>query len=542
MSQHGSTLTGRLGPLPVGAVWFALLILASLPVFGLALAALAEAWSRPEYSHGPLIPVISLYLFLRERKLRAAHPLPPAPARTRRWPGLAIIVAALALAALGNAAQVPDIAAYALIVWIGGVVVTVLGWREGRTHWAPVLHLVFMLPLPQMLYWKLSIFLQGISSVIGVWIIQAFGVPVFLEGHIIDLGILKLQVAEACSGLRYLFPILSFTYVVSILYRGPMWHKAVLLISAAPIAVLMNAVRIGVIGVLVDLYGPGMAEGFLHAFEGWAVFGTCLLVLFALAAGLARLHDPRRSFLSALDLETAGLGRQLAGVTRLPASGALVAAVLITCAAGAAHLARPQITPAPIARETFALYPRALGEWSGRPRALDPGIAASLGADDTLAMIYEAPGMAAPVDLFSAWYRKQTDGQGLHSPEVCLPTGDWEIAALAEHRVQIPGAGAQDGVPRSFTVNRAVIQKGVVKQLVYYWFEQRGRQMTDDVAAKGLAIWDSLTIGRSDGALMRVITPLVPGEDPAQADARLTAFLARALVPMPRHVPGRIDD
>ena len=66
--------------------------------------------------------------------------------------------------------------------------------------------------------------------------------------------------------------------------------------------------------------------------------------------------------------------------------------------------------------------------------------------------------------------------------------------------------------------------------------------MTDDVAAKGLAIWDSLTIGRSDGALMRVITPLVPGEDPAQADARLTAFLARALVPMPRHVPGRIDD
>jgi exosortase len=69
-------------------------------------------------------------------------------------------------------------------------------------------------------------------------------VPVFLEGNIIDLGVYKLHVAEACSGLRYLFPILSFSYIFAVLYKGPMWHKAVLLISAAPITVLMNSVRI----------------------------------------------------------------------------------------------------------------------------------------------------------------------------------------------------------------------------------------------------------------------------------------------------------
>jgi exosortase/archaeosortase family protein len=101
-----------------------------------------------------------------------------------------------------------------------------------------------MLPLPGVLYFKLNTWLQLISSELGVFFLQLANVPVFLEGNIIDLGVLRLHVAEACSGLRYLFPILSFSYIFAVLYRGPMWHKAVLLISAAPITVFMNSVRI----------------------------------------------------------------------------------------------------------------------------------------------------------------------------------------------------------------------------------------------------------------------------------------------------------
>ena len=115
-----------------------------------------------------------------------------------------------------------------------------------------MLHLVFMLPLPQFLYWKLSTALQLVSSGVGVELVRLAGVPVFLDGNIIDLGVYKLQVAEACSGLRYLFPIMSFTYVFAVLYRGAVWHKLVLLFSAVPLAIAMNAVRIGVIGILVD--------------------------------------------------------------------------------------------------------------------------------------------------------------------------------------------------------------------------------------------------------------------------------------------------
>jgi exosortase len=105
-------------------------------------------------------------------------------------------------------------------------------------------------------------------------------VPVFLEGNIIDLGVLRLHVAEACSGLRYLFPIMSFSYIFAVLYRGPMWHKAVLLISAAPITVFMNSVRIAVAGIIAQEYGTDWLDGFTHFFEGWVIFITCVAILF----------------------------------------------------------------------------------------------------------------------------------------------------------------------------------------------------------------------------------------------------------------------
>lgn len=229
-----ATRTGILSSYPInaaGLTWFTLLILAGIPIFWIGLVSMGAAWQTAEYSHGPLIPIISLYLFIRE--LRKA-PM-PADNVTDRWPGVALLAFSLIIAVLGNMMRIADVTTYALIFWVGGVVLTVFGWKRGKTHWAPVLHLVFMLPLPQFVYWKLTIFLQGVSSELGVWFVALAGVPVFLEGNVIDLGVYKLQVAEACSGLRYLFPILSFSYLFSILYKGPMWHKAVLLLSAAPL-------------------------------------------------------------------------------------------------------------------------------------------------------------------------------------------------------------------------------------------------------------------------------------------------------------------
>lgn len=512
---------------PVGTALFVALLVASLPIFWLGFHSLAMAWSTAEYSHGPLIPLISLYLFLRElRKM----PLPD-PAQ-RRWPGLAILAGGLALAALGNMMRVPDIVTYAFIIWVGGIVLTIFGWDRGRLHMLPVVHLVFMLPLPQILYWKLTIFLQTVSSEIGVWLVGLAGIAVYLEGNVIDLGVYKLQVAEACSGLRYLFPILSFSYLFAILYRGPFWHKIVLLLSAAPLTVLMNSVRIGIIGILVDRYGIDQAEGFLHFFEGWVIFLICVGILFLMAMVLQRLAPRPLSLSEAIDLDFQGMGGILARVFAIRASAGLLAAVLLTAAASVAWQFLPAQPVAAPARDPLALFPRQIGSWQSYTEQLDPKIEKVLAADDYLNAIYQSPDAQQPVSFFVAWYDKQTEGQGIHSPEVCLPTGGWEVFSLRE----VPLDLSAEGYGR-FGANRAVIQKGLTKQLVIYWFEGRGKRLSNDLRAKMSVLRDSLVIGRTDGALVRYVTPIAPDETEAEAEARLMGFMRLSLQPLPRFVP-----
>ena len=521
-----------LAPLPSlsrGFFWLILLVVGSIPVFWAGLSSLGAAWVTPEYSHGPLIPLISLYLFLRELRDAPASDL---DLPIRRGPGIAVLIFALALGIFGNLIRIPDVIAYALIIWCGGLVLVTMGWARGRKHQLPVLHLVFMLPLPQFVFWKMTITLQLISSHVGVWFIELMNIPVFLEGNIIDLGVYKLQVAEACSGLRYLFPILSFSYLFGILYRGPFWHKAVLFLMAAPITVLMNSFRIGMIGVLVNSYGIEQAEGFLHFFEGWIIFGACIAILFLAAIALQRLTPSPKSLSETIDLDFDGLLGQCRKVFALPQGRGLQTAALLSLGVGLAFVLTPQRPVQHVVRDSFASFPRSVDGWNGRMQALDPAVEQILGASDYVNATYFKPGTQAHVNVFSAWYEKQTEGSGIHSPEVCLPVGGWEILTLKSYEVALPST-----VYGTFEVNRAVIQKGLSKQLVYYWFEQRGKRMTNDYAAKVSVVWDSLTTGRSDGALIRYVTPILVGENEAAADARLQGFMAESLQKMPRFIP-----
>lgn len=523
------TQTGRgVSANMIGPSWLLLLMVAAVPVFWLGFVALGQAWITPEYSHGPLIPIISMYLFLRELRDMPMQ----ASSKTTRWPGVAMIAVSLAIALLGNLVRIPDIVTYAFILWVGGVLLVTMGWEQGRRHWKPVLHLIFMLPLPQFLYWKMTVFLQLVSSQLGVTFIEWMGVPVYLEGNVIDLGVYKLQVAEACSGLRYLFPILSFSYLFSILYRGPFSHKAILFIMAAPLTVLMNSVRIAIIGALVNSYGIGQAEGFLHFFEGWVIFGICVLILFLTAIALQRTTRKPLSVADTIDLDTQGFTQQARRIFATPAAKGLIAGALLTVVVSGAYVLSPTRQPVEPPRDSFTLFPRQIGEWVGAASTLDPEVERVLGATDYLNATYIAPGQTEPVNMFSAYYRKQTEGTGIHSPEVCLPVGGWEIFTLQQYRVSMPGTIYGD-----FNVNRAVIQKGLSKQLVYYWFEQRGKRMTNDFAAKFSVVADGLTRGRNDGALVRFVTPMGPNESEASADARLQSFMAQALPDLPNYIP-----
>ncbi len=512
----------------MGVLWLILAIIAAGAFFWEGIVELLDAWKLPEYSHGPLIPLLSGLLFLRQLKL-----FPPTEVTARdRIPGVVLLVVAVLMGAGGKLIEIHDIVAYALILWVGAILLIGFGWRTGKHFWPGVVHLVYMLPLPGALYYGLSTYLQGVSSELGVYFLQMINVPVFLEGNIIDLGVYKLHVAEACSGLRYLFPILSFSYIFAVLYQGPMWHKAILLISAAPITVFMNSVRIAIAGWIVNNYGLEHVEGFSHFFEGWVIFISCVLLLFLLAWIMVLLRRDQIGLIEALDLETDGLGTQAKRIFSTQASGAMILAAVLVGALAAGWQAIPQREIAQIEREPFLLYPSSLGDWKASAhQPLDPQIEQVLGADDYLVITLNNPAQPLPVDFFMAWYADQKDG-GVHSPEVCLPGAGWEIAKL-EH-VEVAGLDGE-----MIKLNRAIIQKGVVRMLVYYWYDQRGVRTPSMYQAKLQLMLGRFLTGREDSAIVRLTTLIGQDESEADAELRLQDSLKDVLVPIRRFVPGR---
>lgn len=174
-------------------------------------------------------------------------------------------------------------------------------------------------------------------------------------------------------------------------------------------------------------------------------------------------------------------------------------------------------------RAPFVEFPRETQGWSGSRKALDPATEAALGADDytTMEFVQAGTGAAAPVDFFAAYYHKETDGGYIHSPAACLPAGGWEVFRIEPVDIALPGTQFGD-----IRLNRTIIQKGLSKQLVYFWFEGRGRSIANDFEAKIQTVADSLLRGRRDVGIVRLITPIGEAESERAADARLTDFLA----------------
>ena len=512
-----------------GLFWLAVATIAAGIFFSNGIDALLEAWQLPEYSHGPLIPVLSTLLFLRHMKV---VPIEPGPKRDR-WPGVALVIFSLVLGGLGILSEIDDIVAYALILWVGGMLLISWGWSIGKGFWPGVVHLALMLPLPGVIYYKTTTYLQFVSSEIGVWFLKLLSIPVFLDGNIIDLGVIQLHVAEACSGLRYMFPILSFSYIFAALYQGPGWQRLLLLLSAVPIAILMNSIRIAVAGIIVQYYGLDWLEGFTHFFEGWVIFLACLIILFFLAWLMLFLHPQRPTLSEALDLDISGIMPQVARLQYVRASGAMVVAATAGLIAIAALLAVPDRGGTVPERERFAMFPETIGDWqqAGPREALSASVESTLGADDYHQVNLVNPGAPAPVGLFMAWYNDQTQG-GVHSPEVCLPGSGWEIAWL--ERTDIAG---EIGSDTPFSINRAIIQKGNTRMMVYYWFQQRDRRIAWDIAARFWLMIDGIATGRSDGALVRLTTPIRPDEEDGAAETRLQDVLESMLPVLPRFIP-----
>ena len=305
-----------------------------------------------------------------------------------------------------------------------------------------------------------------------------------------------------------------------------------MLISAVPITVLMNSVRIAIGGVIVNSYGVEWLEGFTHFFEGWVIFIACILILFLLAWAMLRLQRSKMSLLEALDLETDGLASQAGRLRLVQPSRAMITSAVLLLGAAIAWQALPERDQMDVDRASFASFPLVVGDWRQiQPhQRLDPITEETLGADDYHNTTLVRDG-DLPVGLFMAWYADQSSG-GVHSPEICLPGAGWEIAWLERTNI-----GPELGGTEDFDINRAIIQKGETRMMVFYWFEQKGRRVAWDMAAKMWLIVDGVRTGRTDGGLVRLTTLIGEAEDDAAAENRLMDVLRSVQGDVPRFIP-----
>jgi EpsI family protein len=183
-------------------------------------------------------------------------------------------------------------------------------------------------------------------------------------------------------------------------------------------------------------------------------------------------------------------------------------------------------------RTAFITFPQELGDWKGRAQQMESIYVDELKFDDYLLNDYINP-VGEQINLYAAYYGSQRKGASVHSPRTCLPGGGWRIADFAQHAVD--GAFV-NGQP--LRVNRALIKMGDSAQLVYYWFQQRGRVMTNEYLVKWYLFQDSVLRSRTDGALVRLTTFVPPGSDVAAADARLTELTRLVSGDLEQYIPN----
>jgi hypothetical protein len=200
----------------------------------------------------------------------------------------------------------------------------------------------------------------------------------------------------------------------------------------------MNSFRIGMIGVLVHHRGIEHAEGFLHFFEGWVIFGACIAILFAMAWSLQRLRPAPLPFFETLDLDSEGLLQQFKRIRNTQPSRALISSAVAQSLVSAAFSLAPSVERVDVARDGFTLFPGNLGPgrvlrscWSQRSKRF---------WRRRLHRHHLCRARRAHAgELLHGLVSRQTEGQGLHSPEVCLPVGGWEIFSLHPYTVSMPG-------------------------------------------------------------------------------------------------------
>jgi exosortase D (VPLPA-CTERM-specific) len=495
-------------------------------------------WAREDYNYCYLVPLVVFYLIWGKKNQWSKEASDPS------WGGLLVLLPGILLFWVGELAG--EFFSIYISSWlvVAGLLWVHVGWKKIKIMAFPLFVSLFLFPLPNFINTKLTFSLKLISSELGVRGIQLYGLPVYREGNIIDLGFTQLQVVDACSGLRYLIPLFLMGVLMSFFYRAAIWKKAIIVFSAIPLSIVTNSFRIALTAVLYQSIGPAAAEGFFHDFSGWVIFMVSFGVLLVEIWILGKiLPGPDESFFKKTAVESAVGENSDRSEKGGPASETndsrafltqpqFIIAAAVLAITVAVHSVVDFREKQPSSRP-FSQFPVVVGGWEGKRQGIDQQILNVLQCSDYTNINYsKIDGQA--VNLYVSYYESQRKGRSIHSPETCLPGSGWLFKQAGT--VTIPLSGKTSS---SLTVMRALMEKGDTRNLVYFWFNQRGRILTNAYEMKFYNLYDALIKKRTDGALVRIITPIASSEKIDDADKRLRLFLKDIIPTLDEFIPGQ---
>jgi exosortase len=231
-------------------------------------------WQIPDFSHGFLVPIFAAYLVWTKRKILLDTRIAPA------WSGIVFVVAGLVVLVLGVYGAELYLSRVSLVILLAGLVLCFGGWELLKELRFVLLVLLLAIPIPSILFNEITLPLQILASKLASALLPIFGVPVLREGNVIELPAMKLEVAEACSGIRSLMSLFTLSVFYGYFVEKSNLRRAILAVASIPIAIAANAVRILGTGLFVQYWDPEKALGFFHEFSGWVMFLVSLGCLF----------------------------------------------------------------------------------------------------------------------------------------------------------------------------------------------------------------------------------------------------------------------
>ncbi|TIH18582.1 VPLPA-CTERM-specific exosortase XrtD [Marinifilum sp. JC120] len=477
---------------------------------------LLRRWNTDDYSYCWLVVPLALYVAWQRKDL-----LPKVITPSSGSGYLALLLSGV-LFFLGKAAAVDALVFVSMWLTVVALVLFVYGWRSMKTFFFPLLVLAFAVPPPPFINRTLTFKLRLISSDISVRIMQFIDIPVFREGNVIDLGVIQLHVVDACSGLRYVFPTILLGILMAYWFNSRTWQRVLVILSTVPTAIFTNALRIAIVGYLARNVSVETAESFFHDASGIVIYllSIAVLAIWSLLLNLlgGRKVEQRAGSRPGYYGQPTGRGMHVF----------LMAAVLGLYFAANMYLLTGRVIPQ---RASFDNFPLEIGEYVGKREYYGENVLKSLGSDDYLAGVFRDKQSGRDILVLVTYYDYQEPQRAAHNPVSCLlGGGGWSLTSSRD----LP-ADPQKGRP--FEVRRLLLDKPGQRLLAFYWFQQRGRVITDEYMNKVYLAVDSVTRQRTDGALVRVELLLNEDETVEHGQKVLEDFIRKFSTTLKPYIP-----